>query len=140
MWFVLGMCYITLELIWRGVTYLPMLWVGGLCGLCVGLLNQHPVFRDRRMWQQCLIGTVITLVIEYISGYILNIKLGLHIWNYSNLPLNLNGQICLLYAVAWFFLMPLAIYLDDWLRWKLFGERRPSGGPLGAYEALFTGR
>lgn len=91
MWFVLGMCYITLELIWRGVTYLPMLWVGGLCGLCVGLLNQHPVFRDRRMWQQCLIGTVITLVIEYISGYILNIKLGLHIWNYSNLPLNLNG-------------------------------------------------
>lgn len=140
LWFALGICYVTLELIFRGATYLPMLWVGGLCGLCAGLLNQHSFFRNRRMWLQCLIGTAVTLIIEYISGYILNIRLGLKIWDYSGLPFNLNGQICLLYAVVWFFLMPLAVYLDDWLRWKLFDERRPRKTLLREYEALFTGR
>lgn len=140
MWFVIGMCYATVELLFRGVTYLPMIWVGGLCGLSVGLLNQHPIFCYRRMWQQCLIGTVITLAIEYASGWLLNIRLHLDIWDYSNLPLNLNGQICLLYAFFWFFLMPFAVYLDDWLRWKLFEEARPRGGVLADYEALFTGR
>ena len=44
LWFVLGMCYAAIELLWRGVTYLPMIWIGGLCGLCIGLLNQNPAF------------------------------------------------------------------------------------------------
>ncbi|MFO7161082.1 MAG: hypothetical protein DIU81_006275 [[Clostridium] cellulosi] len=139
LWFVLGMCYATVELLWRGVTYLPMIWVGGLCGLCVGLLNQHPFFCGCRMWQQCLIGTLITLVIEFVSGYILNIKLGLDIWDYSSIPFNLMGQICLPYGILWFFLMPFAVYLDDWLRWKLFYEKKPRGGPLANYVMLFTG-
>jgi uncharacterized membrane protein len=139
LWFVLGMIYVTVELLWRGVTYLPMIWVGGLCGLCIGLINQHPTFCDRRMWQQSLIGTLTTLFIEYISGYILNIKLSLGIWDYSTMPLNISGQICLLYAFFWFLLMPFAIYLDDWLRWKLFYEKRPVGGILANYEALLTG-
>lgn len=138
LWLVLGMCYATVELLWRGVTYSPMIAVGGLCGLCIGLLNQHPVFCDRHIWQQCFIGTVITLAIEYTSGYILNIRLGLNIWNYSKMPLNINGQICLLYAVLWFFLMPFAIYVDDWLRWKLFDEPQPPGGNLQYYIKLFT--
>lgn len=139
LWFVLGMCYATVELLWRGVTYLPMIWVGGLCGLCVGLLNQHTFFCDRRVWQQCLIGTLITLAVEYVSGYILNIRLGLHIWDYSRVPCNLNGQICLPYAVLWFLLMPFAIYMDDWLRWKLFNEKHPRGGPFAVYARLLTG-
>jgi uncharacterized membrane protein len=140
LWFVLGMCYATVELLWRGVTYLPMIFVGGLCGLCVGLLNQHPIFCDRRIWQQCLIATALTLFIEYVSGYILNIRLGLHIWDYSSMPLNLNGQICLLYAALWFLLMPFAAYLDDWLRWKLFDEAQPPGRVLQNYKELFTGK
>jgi uncharacterized membrane protein len=140
LWFVLGMCYVTVELLWRGVTYLPMIFVGGLCGLCVGLLNQRPLFCDRKMWQQCLIGAVITLIIEFFSGYILNIKLELHIWDYSKLPFNVCGQICLPYAALWFILMPFAIYLDDWLRWKLFYEPRPHGGPFINYGKLISGR
>lgn len=139
LWFVIGMCYATVELLWRGVTYLPMIWVGGLCGLCVGLLNQHHFFYGCRMWQQCLIGTIITLVIEFVSGYILNIKFGLDIWDYSSVPLNLMGQICLPYGILWFLLMPFAVYLDDWLRWKLFYEKKPRGGLLANYVMLFTG-
>jgi uncharacterized membrane protein len=140
LWFVLGMCYTTIELLFRGVTYVQMLWVGGLVGLLVGLLDKHPAYYNRRMWQQCFLGTLITLVIEFCSGVILNIKFHLGIWDYSGVPFNFCGQICFRAAVAWFFLMPLAIYADDWLRWKLFYERRPSGGLLANYIRLFRGK
>lgn len=139
LWFVLGMCYCTLELLWRGYTYVEMLPVGGLCGLMVGLLNQH--CKDMRMWNQAAVGTIWTLCIEYSSGLILNVRLGLGIWDYSKVPFNLNGQICLPMAVIWFFLMPFAIYLDDFIRWKLFDEApKPPGNVSTNYIMLFKGK
>ena len=51
--------------------------------------------------------------------------LGLHIWDYSSLPFNLLGQICLPFTVLWFFLALLCIFVDDWLRHILFHEERP---------------
>lgn len=58
-------------------------------------------------------------------GVILNILLGLSIWDYSNLRFNVLGQISLGYSALWFFLSLPAIILDDWLRWKLFEEEKP---------------
>jgi len=59
LWILLGMGYTTLELLFRGVTYVQMLWIGGLVGVLVGLLNEHPAYYNRLMWQQCLLGTII---------------------------------------------------------------------------------
>jgi len=39
--------------------------------------------------------------VEYVSGRIF-VAFGLVIWDYSKLPLNLHGQITLLYAPAWY--------------------------------------
>jgi hypothetical protein len=50
LWFVLGMCYATLELIIRGYTYIQMIWIGGLAGLLIGLLDQHKAYYNRLMW------------------------------------------------------------------------------------------
>lgn len=140
LWILLGMGYTTLELLFRGVTYLQMLWIGGLVGVLVGLLNEHPAYYNRLMWQQCLLGTIITDVIEFISGYVLNIVLHRNIWDYSSMPYNFHGQICLFMTIAWFFLMPFAIYADDWLRYKLFDEEKPEGNVLYNYKRLFTGK
>lgn len=140
LWFLLGMGYTTLELLFRGVTYVQMLWIGGLVGVLVGLLNEHPAYYNRLMWQQCLLGTIITDVIEFTSGYLLNVVLHRNIWDYSSLPYNLCGQICLFATIAWFFLMPFAIYADDWLRYKLFDEEKPEGNVLYNYKRLFTGK
>lgn len=63
--------------------------------------------------------------IEFLSGYILNIVLGLGIWDYSNMPFNIIGQICLPFTVAWYILSLLAIVLDDHLRYWIFGEEKP---------------
>lgn len=39
--------------------------------------------------------------VEFVSGTIFT-ACGLHIWDYSNHPLNLNGQITLMYAPFWY--------------------------------------
>lgn len=128
-----------LEGLWRGWTNISMLVVGGLCAFLIGRLNEYKSFCNKKMWQQCLMGTLITLCIEFVSGLILNVWLGFHIWDYSNTFGNIYGQICLPYALLWFVLMPLAIYTDDWLRYKLFGEQKPTG-LLEYYKDLFTNK
>lgn len=70
-------------------------------------------------------GTIIITLLELIVGTIVNIILGWNVWDYSNLPGNLWGQICPQFTVLWFFLSAVAVYLDDWIRWLLWEEERP---------------
>jgi uncharacterized membrane protein len=125
-WIILGMIYMTLEGIYRiregGFVNIVMLPIGGLCGLIVGSINQIKKFYNMKIIYQSLIGACCTLFIEYISGYIFNIKLNLDIWDYSELPLNIHGQVCLLFGVIWFIIQPFAIWLEDYVRYILWRE------------------
>ena len=125
-WFILGMMYFTLEGIWRipkgGYANIAMLPVGGLCGLCVGTINQIPKFYNMKIIYQSIIGAVITTIIEFISGLFLNCYLQLGIWDYSNLPVNILGQVCLPFSLIWFVIMPLCIWLEDKIRYVFWNE------------------
>ena len=101
-----------------------MFFVGGACFVVVGLINE---FLDwaTPLWQQCLIGSIAITLIEFISGCILNIGLGLNVWNYSNLPFNILGQVSLVFSLVWFVLSGIGIVLDDYLRYWFFGEEKP---------------
>ena len=59
------------------------------------------------------------------AGLVLNICLGMAVWDYSTLPGNLWGQICLPFSALWALLAGFAVVLDDWLRYWMFGEDRP---------------
>lgn len=134
LWLIIGVLYYALEGIWHipsgGWANICMLPIGGLCGVCIGSINQLKPFQKMRIIDECIVSTFIVLCIEFISGIILNIWLGLHIWDYSNYPFNLCGQICLRYGLLWFFISPFAIWLDDWLRYKLWRE--------GTYYSLWS--
>lgn len=125
-WFLMGMVYFVIEGIWRipkgGDANVVMLPIGGLCGLLIGSINQIPKFYNMSVFKQSLIGTGIVLVIEYTAGYILNIKMGLDIWDYSNMFFNINGQICLEFGLIWLLIMPAAIWLEDFIRFKFWNE------------------
>lgn len=125
-WFLMGMVYFVIEGIWRipkgGDANISMLFVGGLCGLLIGSINQIPKFYNMSVFKQSLIGTGIVLVIEYTAGYILNIKMGLDIWDYSDMFFNINGQICLEFGLIWLLIMPAAIWLEDFIRFKFWNE------------------
>lgn len=120
LWFLLGCTYTLIEVFWRGYTHIAMFLVGGTCGILIGLINQTPIFYNTKIVIQSFLGTFIVLFVEFISGYILNIILKLNIWDYTNLPFNIMGQICLLYSFLWFFLMPFAIWIEDTFQWILY--------------------
>ncbi len=119
-----GLLYYVIEILWRGYSHWTMFLLGGFCFVLIGLINEIFTFQIPLV-KQMLISTVIITVAEFVCGCIVNLWLGWGIWDYSELPLNVMGQICLLYSVLWFFLSALAIILDDWLRHWLFGEEKP---------------
>lgn len=119
-----GLLYVLCELVFRGRSHWTMFVVGGLCFWLIGLINEVIPW-NMPVWLQCIIGAVIITTVEFIAGCIINIWLGWQVWDYSGLPFNLLGQICLPFTVLWTFLSAVCIILDDYLRYRLFGEDKP---------------
>ena len=92
--------------------------------LLSGLINEI-LSMDTPIWLQAIIGSCIVTTGEFISGCILNLWLGLGIWDYSNMPFNLLGQICLPFSLLWVILSACAIVIDDYERYWFFGEEKP---------------
>ena len=120
---VMGCIYTNIELVLRGFTHPSMIILGGLCGMLIGLINN--IAPNKNLYKQCFLSMLIVTFLEFIFGYILNIILGLDIWDYSNLPYNFMGQICLLFFNLWFLLSIVAILLDDGIRYILYDETKP---------------
>lgn len=119
-----GTLYFFIEMLWRGHSHISMFILGGLCFWLIGLINEFLPWDMGIAWQ-ALIGSAIVTGLEFITGIIVNVWLGLNVWDYSNLPLNLMGQICILFTLAWIPLSCIAIVLDDYLRYWMFGEEKP---------------
>ena len=65
------------------------------------------------MLLQMVQGAAIVTALELLVGLIVNRWLGWDVWDYSDVPLNLWGQVCLPFAVAWFFLSALSVWLEN---------------------------
>lgn len=118
-----GAFYYALEVLFRGYSFLAMAGCGGLCFIICGVLNE----KDRCMplvLQMAIAAFGIT-AIEFVFGLVLNVRLDLGMWDYSNMPGNILGQICPQFMVLWFFLSAVGIILDDVIRWRFFGEEKP---------------
>lgn len=118
-----GATYYLLEIVFRGYSYPAMLICGGLCFLICGTINE--IDRCMPLVLQQLIASIEITAIEFTFGIVLNVLLGLHMWDYSNMPGNILGQICPQFTLAWFFLSGVGILLDDYIRWVMFGEEKP---------------
>lgn len=107
-----GGLYCCLEVLWRGFTHWSMAPVGGLCTLLIYCVGHTSCSLYKKM---LLCGMGIT-VIEGIGGLIFNIFFNMHVWDYSELPFNLFGQVCLLFSAIWVLLsypaMKLLAFLD----------------------------
>lgn len=121
--FIIGGCtYMVMEIFYRGYTHWTMGILGGICLILIGILNE--IFKDLPLLYQGFMGSLIITILEYYSGVLLNIKLGLDIWNYSHIPWNVDGQVCLPYSILWIFVGIFAVILDDSVRYLLFNEEK----------------
>lgn len=119
-----GLIYVLIELAFRGRSHWTMVIVGGLCFWLIGLINE--VFPwEMPFWKQCIIGAAIVTAVEFLSGCIINLGLGWNVWDYSNIPFNILGQICLPFSLIWILISAVAIVIDDHLRYWIYGEEKP---------------
>lgn len=119
-----GFSYFYMEILFRGFSHFSMIICGGFAFILCGLIDQVIKY-NLSLISQMLISTCIITVLELITGYIVNIRLHLNVWDYSRLPYNFHGQICVAYSFIWLILSFLCITADDLIRWKIFDEEKP---------------
>ena len=92
--------------VYRG-PYLPVYGVGGIL-LCFFFrsLRRHPV-------AVFFLSAAICTILEYLTGYFLEVKWGTRWWDYSDHFMNLNGRVCLLLPIY------ERVYLRMAKRWRL---------------------
>lgn len=119
-----GFLYVCIELLYRGRSHWTMFILGGLCFLYAGEQNERTDWDYPLILQSIKVATAITLL-EFLCGLIVNIWLGWNVWDYSDIPFNLLGQICLPFSLLWLIVGTVAIILDDYLRYWIFKEEKP---------------
>ena len=82
-----------------GLVYGPfnLLYGVGAVTLSVCLFR----YRNRSSGFSFAGGMIVGSVVEYVCSWGQELLFGSTSWDYSNLPFNLNGRICLLYSVFW---------------------------------------
>lgn len=119
-----GLLYTLLELAWRGRSHWTMFFLGGACFVLVGAVNESIPWH-MPLWQQAAIGAAIITALEFLAGCTVNLWLGWGVWDYSRVPGNVLGQVCIPYMLLWAPVSLAAVVLDDCLRFRLFREERP---------------
>ena len=118
-----GSTYVTLEVFWRARSHWTMFVLAAVVFIMIGLLNE--IWAKWNLLVQTLVGTGIATVLEFITGLVVNVILRWDVWDYSNLPGNIMGQICPQFMILWALIVVVAIVLDDVIRWKFFDEEKP---------------
>ena len=108
--FVGSFAGVVVELLWcflsngyfesrSGLVYGPfnLLYGAGATVLSLCLYK----FRNKGSWISFLGGMLIGSVVEYVCSWGQELLFGFRSWDYSQMPFNLNGRICLLYSVFW---------------------------------------
>ncbi len=103
--------YGLIEILWRGYTHPSMLTAGGICFVFFAKIGE--IFKKANLFTKAVIGSCFVTFIELLFGILFNIMLKKDVWDYSKIPFNFKGQICLLYSVFWALLslafIPMAV-------------------------------
>lgn len=100
--------YGLIEILWRGRTHWSMLITGGLCFLFMYIIAN---FSHMQFWKQILLSAAVVTTLEFLCGIVVNLHFGWAVWDYSDMPGNILGQICPAFSIGWLLLsipaMPL---------------------------------
>ena len=94
-----GTAYVLMEKWWRGRSHWTMFVLGGLCFHLIGGVSL--LCRGWKRWQKCALCAVLVTAAEYLCGCLVNRRWHMKVWDYSRRPMQVKGQICLLYSLLW---------------------------------------
>ncbi len=119
-WGGFGYCF--LELLWRSYTDFSMGIAGGISFCLLALIQKH--FKSLKFIYRCILGGLSITAVELLFGVIFNLYLKRAVWDYSQMPFNILGQVCLAFTVMWCVLSAPMLIIADILRQKF--NRRES--------------
>ena len=105
-WALGGTIYYTIEMVTRGFSHWSMFVVGGLA-LCFCTFQGQAMKWTEPLWIQ---------VIKWLH---------LEVWDYSDQPFQLWGQICVPFMILFSGLIVIGILLGGTLTYWIYGERKP---------------
>ena len=113
--FIIGaLGYAAIEIIWRGRTHWSMMIAGGLAFILFSAVANK--FQGQSILIKGGICALGVTAIEFVFGVIFNLWLKMEVWDYSNMPFNILGQICPIFSLLWVGLaiafLPLADVLN----------------------------
>ncbi len=109
--FALGaVMYGLIEIIVRSYTHWTMAIAGGLVMVIFSIIVRN---LNLGLLSRCLVGALVITAVEFVFGLIVNVGLGWSVWDYSEKPFNVMGQICPQFTVGWFFISIPAFLLTD---------------------------
>lgn len=92
--------YAFFEIAFRGYTHWTMMLTGGACVLTIYYLNQE--LSHKPLFLRAFLGMMVILIFEFFVGLVVNVWFGWGVWDYSEVPGNILGQICPVFGIAWF--------------------------------------
>lgn len=101
---ICGAVYVLLELIYRGRSHISMFFAAGLSAVGIWLCCNCRRVKQRCLALKCLVGSTLITTVEFCTGVVVNLWMRLAVWDYSAMPMNLLGQVCLPFSLVWFLL------------------------------------
>ena len=124
LWALGGCLYYGFEILFRGFSHWSMFVLGGICFVFFWVQGQMVRWSDP-LWRQILRCIVFVTGMEFITGIIVNKWMHLGVWDYSRLPFQLFGQICLPFMIIFSGLCAAGILLSGYLLYWVYGEEKP---------------
>ena len=93
--------------------------------LFLGCLGGSIYYGLEPLWRQILRCMIFVTAMEFLTGLIVNKWLCWEVWDYSDLPFQLFGQICLPFAIIFSGLCAIGIILSGYIAWGIYGEEKP---------------
>lgn len=130
LWMWTGGVYFFIEVTWKTFQGRPetISWTMFLLAIILAIPLER--FGAELPWEMPLIGqscicAVAITAVEFLAGLVLNVWLGMGVWDYSHMTGNVMGQICPAFTFLWFFLSAVGIVMLDWMRYVVEGGEKP---------------
>ena len=117
-----GSIYYVIEILFRGYSHWSMFLLGGLCFYVCGLINSYLGHKVNIIEKMVLCMIAIT-ILELITGVLVNGVMGWQIWDYSDMPLQIFGQICVPFMILWYLISFPALLLNNFVDKIIFNTR-----------------
>lgn len=131
-----GFLYGLVEVLFRGYTHISMFVLGGICFTAVGWIRRG--FAGAPAAEKMLLCAGVITLLEFLCGLYVNVYLGLGVWDYSVMPLNLMGQVCIGYTAAWCLLAVPAMGMDLLLWRHAWHRQETAAGISGSDQSALS--